>query len=593
MVLLGFAGALLLFVLAAGVLGVPDEDAAILYSYSRNLAESGAISYIPAGPRAEGSTDFGWMVSIAVLQKLGIGNHSATALLNVASLLLVGWRLGTIAGADGTALGRPRVLLAWAGFLAVVLGSGLAVSGLGGFSTIAQMALLAVLFSSCLFARFDALFLGSSLVFILLRPDSVAYYGACVAPFVLVRAWRARHGGDGVRGAATRTAALPLLVFALYWLLRGWYFQRAFPLPFYVKQVQGGGLGAFAERLSQELLFTATTRLALAIVLLVALLLCASQPPRGSNGEAPRPPAHWKAGLLSCGVFFGVQSLYLSRFHLIQNVGDRFHAPLLGIAAAWLACFLLVRADRLPWEGRRSVASLGLLAALLLGSVEAIVGLQRVVDGYRDVLRVRQTSTTVPLSLALADLHRRRNVGLMFVTEAGRLSYYSRIPSIDTWGLNTPEFARAPLQDPQQVARKRPALINMHVDFARLSLEPLPASALRVGRDCRRSGDPASDGYCGWHQMNQAIFQGARELGYSMVVVPYRRNAPPDARHDLFLVDPRSPVAGELEAVLRDARCWPAPISAEPHAPAMVLEERIRPKRRRRTPRKRSHPEIP
>jgi hypothetical protein len=542
-VLLGFAGALLLFVLAAGVWGVPEEDAAILYSYSRNLAESGAITYIPAGPRAEGSTDFGWMVSIAVLQKLGIGNHSATALLNSASLLLVGLRLATIAGPGRTALGRPRVLLAWAAFLAVVLGSGLAVSGLGGFSTIAQMALLAVLFSSCLFARFDALFLGSSLVFILLRPDSVAYYVACVGPFVLVRAWRARNGGDGVRGAA-RTAALPLLVFALYWLLRGLYFQRAFPLPFYVKQVQSGGLGAFAERLSQELLFTATTQLALAIMLLVALLLCATQAQGG-------PPAEWKAGLLGCGVFFGVQSLYLSRFHLIQNVGDRFHAPLLGIAAAWLACFLLVRADRLPWGGRRSVASLGLLAALLLGSVEAIVGLQRVVDGYRNVLRVRQTSTTVPLSLALAELHRRRRVGLMFVTEAGRLSYYSRIPSIDTWGLNTPEFARAPLQDPQQVARKRPALINMHVDFARLSLEPLSASALRVGRDCRRSGDPASDGYCGWHQMNQAIFQGARQLGYSMVVVPYRRNAPPDARHDLFLVDPSSPVARELEAVLR------------------------------------------
>lgn len=49
----------------------------------------------------------------------------------------------------------------------------------------------------------------------------------------------------------------------------------------------------------------------------------------------------------------------------------------------------------------------------------------------------------------------------------------------------------------------------------------------------------------------------------------------------------------ELEVVLRDARCWPAPISAEPHAPAVVLEERIRPRRRRRTPKKRSHSEIP
>ena len=36
----------------------------------------------------------------------------------------------------------------------------------------------------------------------------------------------------------------------------------------------------------------------------------------------------------------------------------------------------------------------------------------------------------------------------MFVTEAGRLTYYSRIPSIDTWGLNTPKYAINRLQDP-------------------------------------------------------------------------------------------------------------------------------------------------
>lgn len=49
----------------------------------------------------------------------------------------------------------------------------------------------------------------------------------------------------------------------------------------------------------------------------------------------------------------------------------------------------------------------------------------------------------------------------------------------------------------------------------------------------------------------------------------------------------------ELEALLREARCWPEPIAHKPLAPAVVLEERIRPKRRRRTPRKRSRPEIP
>jgi len=48
----------------------------------------------------------------------------------------------------------------------------------------------------------------------------------------------------------------------------------------------------------------------------------------------------------------------------------------------------------------------------------------------------------------------------------------------------------------------------------------------------------------------------------------------------------------ELEAVLREARCWPEPIAHEPLASAVVLEERIRPKRRRRAPRSRSRLEI-
>lgn len=67
----------------------------------------------------------------------------------------------------------------------------------------------------------------------------------------------------------------------------------------------------------------------------------------------------------------------------------------------------------------------------------------------------------------------------------------------------------------------------------------------------------------------------------------------PDSR----LVEPLQFVGAEerieLEALLREARCWPGPICAEPHAPAVVLEERIRPKRRRRTSRKRSRSEIP
>jgi hypothetical protein len=48
-----------------------------------------------------------------------------------------------------------------------------------------------------------------------------------------------------------------------------------------------------------------------------------------------------------------------------------------------------------------------------------------------------------------------------------------------------------------------------------------------------------------------------------------------------------------LEVLLRGARCWPEPISTEPQAPVVVLEERIRPKRRRQRQARKSLGEIP
>jgi len=66
----------------------------------------------------------------------------------------------------------------------------------------------------------------------------------------------------------------------------------------------------------------------------------------------------------------------------------------------------------------------------------------------------------------------------------------------------------------------------------------------------------------------------------------------PDSR----LVEPLQFLSAEeriaLEALLREARFWPEPIAPEPQAVAVVLEEKIRPKRRRQS-RKRSRPNFP
>ena len=66
-ILILFIFLVFLLTILSGIFSIPYEDAAITYQYSKNLAETGVISYIPGGERAEGVSDFSWMIIIAFL----------------------------------------------------------------------------------------------------------------------------------------------------------------------------------------------------------------------------------------------------------------------------------------------------------------------------------------------------------------------------------------------------------------------------------------------------------------------------------------------------------------------------------------------
>lgn len=603
LILVSIISAVLLFVIAAGAIGIPDEDAAILYNYSKNLADTGVISYVAGGERAEGATDFGWMISIAILQKVGISNHIGSGLLNSLFLALLAYRFWTIRKTLKLEVTSLNPLIAFCSVLVIIFCSGISISGFGGFSTLAQMCLLGIIFASSLFRLYDRLFLASSVYYVLLRPDSIAYYLVIVAPFLLFELVGDRPGDDSDHtikfeaglpklyypgrnrkrtkqrpaSAHLRTAAIPALIFTLYWASRALYFQRAFPLPYYVKQSQDSDLISLARRLPAELTSNGYNHLSATIVLAIGLLLCCcrllsaknrnrldqsgiASSSQQTNSEATAMASSsrtqqltfWLAGFFTWLCFYIYQSLYLSRFNLIQNVWDRFHAPLLGVSAAFLGCFLLIYVKQSPLNNGRNIGSLLPLGTLvlILVSIQANIKLKSVATGYVEYFRLRFDNNIYPLSLDLRTVNTKKNLRSMFVTEAGRLSYYSGIPSVDTWGLNTPEFSQAPLQDASYVVSKKPDLISMHVDFTRLTLKHERKSLLEVGRNCAKSGDTVDDGYCGWHQMNQAIFNGARSLGYDMYLVPYTKSAGPNDRYDLFMVYPKSPAADELKKAL-------------------------------------------
>ena len=104
---------------------------------------------------------------------------------------------------------------------------------------------------------------------------------------------------------------------------------------------------------------------------------------------------------------------------------------------------------------------------------------------------------------------------------------------------------------------------------------------------------------------------GAPGSPQNIVVSRVERAAAPDGRcwvygcqRDDWTLGPASQVVeplqflsaeerSALQALLRRASCWPEPISAEPQAPVVVLEERIRPKRRRQRRARRGLAEIP
>ena len=86
--MLGMVAILLLGWLYSASQLYPAEDASILFRYSENLAQTGQISYNFQGEKAEGATDFLWMILIAGGVKLGLSSYALSLALSFMGLLL-------------------------------------------------------------------------------------------------------------------------------------------------------------------------------------------------------------------------------------------------------------------------------------------------------------------------------------------------------------------------------------------------------------------------------------------------------------------------------------------------------------------------
>jgi hypothetical protein len=214
-ILAAFALTGFLAILATGHL---DEDAYILFTYSRNLAAGHGIVWDLAHGHAEGATDFLWMLLLAGLDRLGMDVGAAAGLLNAAGLAMSYFAISRIARLRGA---LTHCLLA-----AALLISHITAGSLGGFSADFYCGVFAV---TCYFAvrREYAALAFALLALGLVRPDGVILaVGLMIAVSVL--------DFGGVR----RNLAYFAVAVAAglgYFLWRWHYFGLPLPLPLIVK----------------------------------------------------------------------------------------------------------------------------------------------------------------------------------------------------------------------------------------------------------------------------------------------------------------------------------------------------------------------
>ena len=388
---------------------IAAEDAVILFQFSRNLAQTGAITYIAHGPHAEGATDFLWMVWISAGMKLGIEPYWFVSFVNFSCALIMAMLLIRIAGQRITPI---RVLFGVGCFALLPQLS----AAIVGFSTL-PFACLLVLLAWCLIRKDDVGLPIVALLLCLFRPDGVVFAVPMLAAALII--------SPGRRRRLALDFSLFVLPGVLYFLWRWHYFGRLLPLPFYVKS----DTARFAHLFVAESVGGLAGWWVFSLIVLYPVL-------RGRLADLTN------RAVLLCLVV--LPNLFYVTMRLDQNIGYRFYIYIpVGIA-------VLVAMNWESLRGRR-----GFLLPLAFAAW--LVCLFHVTFTQAHGLWGGQFTNRKDIA---ADLSRLPH-GTVLTTEAGMVPYYSGWPTYDSWGLSTERFSQHLLQ-PSDVSALHPDLILVH-----------------------------------------------------------------------------------------------------------------------------------
>ncbi len=388
----------------------PSEDAAILFAYAENWANTGVVSYYPGGPATEGATDFLFLCFVTLGIKIGLSAHDAALIISALSLL------GSIYFLDKIAKSRVwYVRLIWV--LSLFLSHQI-IPGIYGYGTLLfGFGLIACMY---FFTERKIKFLvPAALLTVLARPDGILV----VAPLVLYAIWSDTQKIKPYLRILFLYGIVPGLI---YFLGRWYYFGELFPLPFYVKAGGDKIFGLFqSDSFYLQVHFFRYYQYPLVFMLGLAFLM------------------HLKKISKDFFVIFVsfilIPLLFYSTTQQDMNLGYRYQYPmylgLLGLSALFIREF--------DWKY--------IIIGILLNIFIVIpIHLDRIKKQPYQI-----ENNYVRTVSALQKFH-----GKAAATDAGYIGWLSQWEVHDLWGLNTPEFSNK-LTSVEDIRQLSPDLVEI------------------------------------------------------------------------------------------------------------------------------------
>lgn len=457
--------------------GHPVEDAAMLFTYSENIADGEGIVYNPGGERVDGASDLLLALLLAGLKLLGIPVQAGCALVNAASLGFIAFAIWT-----SWSMWSPRFRLSSPSALVVFLfTTPIFYFGTTGFGTLFFSALIAIV----------------ALIVVHIGPQPswihLSMLGVAITVAGMDRVEGFWLGGAIVFAYSVGLKSLRLLivpmvvsvVLALCWFTWRWaYFGWPLPNPLYKK----GGLNQVALR--------ASIRYIGVFALPWYLLLAAGLITKGTRRLS------LSLGLVVLGSWTALWGLVSNE----MNLAGRFQFPVVPVLAIVVPNVLMHSASEWGFGGRLKKLCGGgqrlvkksaviLLVMAVLGSTALVSRAQiagltriRIASFHEEVADALQTATT--------------GFGRIVTTEAGMIAWKTDLYVVDLWGLNNKQVTHQGLLRPNDIAGLSPDYLFSH---------PVSTKFLDRGVSGTQEGS--------WGRMNANLFCFAQANGFEPVAI--------------------------------------------------------------------------